>query len=32
MSDNYEFEKSRIPQGVDYESPYVAKIGITYRI
>ena len=25
MSDNYEFEKSRIPQGVDYESPYVAK-------
>ena len=25
MSDNYEFEKSRIPQGVYYESPYVAK-------
>ena len=25
MSDNYEFEKSRIPQGVEYESPYAAK-------
>jgi hypothetical protein len=25
MSNNYKFEKSRIPQGVDYESPYVAK-------
>ena len=25
MSDNYEFEKSRISQGVDYESPYVSK-------
>ena len=25
MSDNYEFEKSRIPQGTEYESPYVAK-------
>jgi len=25
MSDNYEFEKSRIPQGVEYESPYASK-------
>ena len=25
MPGNYEFEKSRIPQGVEYESPYSAK-------
>ena len=25
MSDNYEFEKSRISQGLEYESPYAAK-------
>jgi hypothetical protein len=25
MSDNYEFEKSRIPQGISQESPYVRK-------
>ena len=25
MSDNYEFEKSHVPQGVNYETPYVSS-------